>query len=207
MGDPSLTGFSEEQLRYLKLIQQYIIDSSGKGKSFLMSHAPILNPVIRQAFQVGLLQKVRLLPNFEINDMKETKLREFGEKNTRSDLDLDYQCGVISSNWIETLQWLEETKSIALNGHTHYLREFRTAPINNPLGEDQSSNPIAIYWDDYSQIFKKTPSKFEENLPLHLQTPSLALPNEKTGIHAGGYRTIKIHQNRLESLEVSFIDN
>jgi hypothetical protein len=205
MGDPSLTGFSQAQWEYLKLLRQFVMSPPNEGHTFLFSHAPILNPIIRQALQVGLLQKVRMIPNFNLEDFKESRIRAAGEENTRSDIDLDYHSGVITGHWADVLAWVDETKTITLNGHTHFQREFRTDHKPGFSGEFTTETPYAIYWDDYTALYDANSTDYYRLLPLHLQTPAMGFPNFKANLPPGAFRDVKLKRNRINTLAVHFL--
>ena len=83
IGEPSLTGFSSAQFRYLQNIDQQIITQLPENRLILFSHAPILNPVIKKAIQVGILNKIRMIPNVSLNNFKESYLRSLQEPDTQ----------------------------------------------------------------------------------------------------------------------------
>jgi hypothetical protein len=101
-------------------------------------------------------------------------------------------------------------KGIALNGHTHFWREFRTKediPTNSPMNSTQPKpeTPYAIYWDDYTMLYQNSPETLESLLPLHLQVPALGLPNIDAKLQPGAFRTVEISGNRIKKLNLSFL--
>jgi hypothetical protein len=108
------------------------------------------------------------------------------------------------------IAFLDKNKGIALNGHTHYLREFRTKEVgvSNSTGEPDQVKPetsFAIYWDDYTQTNRNSSETLETLLPLHLQVPSLGFPNGDAKLQPGAFRTISIAGGRIKNLDVNFL--
>jgi hypothetical protein len=210
MADPSLIGFSNEQLNYLESLGQHIFHNPAEGYNMLFSHAPILNPMLKESISVGVLQKLRILPAYNIHDYKESRLRSIGERDPRSDDDLNYRSGTISNNWVQTLDFMTRYQSIAINGHTHKLREFRTVKGTTPsevftgYGKKEI-HPFAIYWDDYSELFKADLSRFHTDRPLHFQTPSLGISHEELHLEPGAFRIIEIKKNRITRMDVDYL--
>ena len=158
MADPSLSGFSNDQITYMNTIATNLMDQTEHGRSFLSCHAPILNPMLKQDFQIRFLQNLKRIPKFDLEDFKESRLREFGEKDPRSDIDLEYHSGTIAENWVSVMEFMDHYKVMALNGHTHKWLEFRTEPSATPSTSHTGygkpiQNPFAIYWDDYAKLY------------------------------------------------------
>jgi hypothetical protein len=208
MGDPSLVGFSAAQMQYMMNCMNSVGLKYPEGRVFVMSHAPILNPVIKNYYQVGLLRLLHKIPNFKLEFFKETDLLKQEMEETRSDLDLDYHAGVIAKNWKESIEFLNTHNGIALNGHTHLWREFRTAyqpKTDAAVFKDMvPETPYAIYWDDYSELFPK-PDVIEKKLPLHLQTPALGFANDKGTSPPAAIRRVILKNNKIISLKVMFL--
>ena len=59
MADPSLSGFSNDQITYMNTIATNLMDQTEHGRSFLSCHAPILNPMLKQDFQIRFLQNLK----------------------------------------------------------------------------------------------------------------------------------------------------
>jgi hypothetical protein len=209
MTDPSLIGFSDNQMTYLENLGKKYLDPQKKGKVFLFSHAPIINPTIKKNSTIWFLQKLHALPQFDFEDYKESRLRALGEKDPRSDIDLEYHSGGIADNWTKVMEFIEQYRGLALNGHTHKWLEFRTQRSDHPSLSHTGygkriQNPYAIYWDDYVKINANTPEKFDALLPLHLQTPAMGIQNRQWKLPPGGYRIVELQQNKIFRIAVNF---
>jgi hypothetical protein len=210
MADPSLEGFSDEQMKYLNNIGATLIEPSTSGRVFLFSHAPIVNPTLKRDFQIRFLQALKRIPKLNLEDFKESHLFQFGEKDPRSDIDLEYHSGTIAENWINVMNFLSKYNGMALNGHTHKWLEFHTKPSETPSISQTGywkpiQNPFAIYWDDYTKLHMNDQDFFDANLPLYFQTPALGIQNREWKLPPGGYRVVEIKENRIGRMNVNFV--
>jgi calcineurin-like phosphoesterase family protein len=211
MAEPALTGFSNLQVDYLKLLEEHIIEPFPKGQTFFFSHAPIINPIIKKSIRKKIQKLMKLTDMQELEAYQESNLKKSGEKDTRSDIHLEYRSGTISQNWVETIGIIQRNKGFALNGHTHKLREFRTErsefPSMSYTGYGKKvMNPFAIYWDNYTEEHGSQDVKyFEDHLPFHFQTPALGIADAHYGIPAGSYRMIQIQENRIKKIAIDYL--
>jgi hypothetical protein len=212
MAEPALTGFSEGQL---DLIRQLISEIAYKGKdgnTFVFAHAPFINPVVKKSFVNSLASLVGLNHKQELSEFKESKMIEQGKSITRSDIELEYRAGTISNFWSETIGFVQQAKGIALNGHTHKWREFRTERADFPTISHTGYgkkvlNPFAIYWDDYSDMYGTSELAYiQSHLPFHFQTPALGIADHDYGVDAGAFRVIEIKNHRLVKIQMEFLD-
>jgi hypothetical protein len=210
MADPSLIGFDNDQLFYLEQLGQKIFSNPDSGYNFIFSHAPILNPELKSGFQVSLRQKLGLVPQFNIHDFQESRLKSIGIEDPRADEDLNFRAGTIAENWSKMLDYTTRYKSITLNGHTHKCREFRTIHGTTPsvaitgYGKKEI-HPFAIYWDNYSDLYKHDPEKFTTLRPLHFQTPSLGIGHDGDQLEPGAFRRIDIEKDKISNLSVDYL--
>jgi len=209
MADPALEGFSDDQMKYLTLFGDKIVKSPETGRVFIFSHAPILNPTLKKHFQFKFLQMLGKAPKIELQDFKVSQLLSIGEKDPRSDIDLEYHSGGIADNWVNVMEFMDKYRGMSLQGHTHKWLEFHTKRSDTPsishtgYGKE-IKNPFAVYWDDYVKINMNNPEFFDQNLPLYFQTPALGIQNRHWRLPPGGYRVVEIKNNKVDRIAVNF---
>ncbi len=208
MASPACTGYSDNQFAFLQNVIKHRIEPNSEGLGFLISHAPLLNPIKRKNFRKQVLALLRLRKKLPSESFKESTLLNQGITDPRADLRVSFLHGGISGNWDSTLRAVNENKMLVINGHTHKLREFRTETtttptyVHNDIGKRVLS-PCKIYWDDYSKI--KPPKYFMNHLPLHLQTPSLGIGSSKDHSDKGALRIIQIQNNQVRRINVHYL--
>jgi hypothetical protein len=212
-GNPSLNGFTEEQLNYIKNV---LIDkTSHRGIRMLFCHAPVINPLPLSLMKKKLRGEYEKLGLKSLDDFKEGNLSRITEGDSRSDYYINYQFGSITNNWIEAMELFNLYRINAISGHTHDFYEFRTEKTDStsefkskryPILNKQIEVPVAIFMEDYS--IKNVGSDFiMQNLPFHLQTPALGVGTYETDEKIGPFRVIKIKDNKLASFKVDYISN
>ncbi len=208
MADPSSTGFSDAQYRFsLNIIENLSLDSI-KTHHFILSHAPMLNPIIKKSIRTKILSKLKLIREPDINDTKERSLIEFGMKDPRADEDVEFHYGGISKNWIEFLGLTYNAKLIHLCGHTHKKQEFRIERTDFPSISYSGNGekillPFAIYWDDYSEYYSK--KDIDNKRPLHIQTASLGIGRYTEKKLKGAFRIFEIKNGKIYAIRNLFL--
>lgn len=210
-GNPSLNGFTEEQLKYIKNVT--INKALHRGIRMLFCHAPVINPLPLSLMKKKLRGEYEKLGLKSLDDFKEENLSRITEGETRSDYYISYQFGSITNNWIGAIELFNLYRINAISGHTHDFYEFRTKKTDStsefkskkyPLLNKQIEVPVAIFMEDYSK--KKFDSDFiMQNLPFHLQTPALGVGTYEKDEKIGPFRIIKIKNNKLASFKVDYI--
>lgn len=217
MKNPASIGYSNEQLQYLqKNIDELSCNDSqhgyqnGKELNFLISHSPIINPIVKNALIRKLLSFFHLSHKIGLNQYKESKLKKIGFKNTRTDGKLHYTFGTISHNWIETVEIINLHKMINLAGHTHNFLECRSNLLcdyarktsYHDLEGMKIKCDFPMYFDDYSELF--SPKYAMKLLPLYLQTPALGIgrlgPKKR-----GAFRVFELQDNVIKNYQVKYL--
>ena len=208
MADPSSTGFSDSQYTFCSEILNKIDTTHENKQIFLLSHAPMLNPIIKKSIRTKLLSKLKLIREPDISDTKERKLIEFGMKDPRADEDVEFFYGTISNNWVKFLGLTHTYKIIHLCGHTHKKQEFRIERTDNPTVSYSGNGekillPFAVYWDDYSEFY--TQEDIQKNRPLHIQTASLGIGRYTEKKLKGAFRIFEIKNNKLHKIQNCYL--
>jgi len=212
-GHPSLTGLTNMQIKYLENLINYKFQED--DNNFLFLHGPVINPKKK----VGIIKRIKhrfgkkILTRIE--SMKESVLKKFEKKpsKTRIDDKVNVKFGTIASNWEKLVEFCNRYCVLTLTGHTHALKEFRLADTDKvkstvydapPFNLRKIENPAAIYYDNYSDIYTNT-KDIAEFCPFVVQTPALGLGGFKNPKLTGGYREIKIEDEKLASFKVKYI--
>jgi predicted phosphodiesterase len=210
MASPSAVGFSKKQYKFaFNVAKRFMKEYSDNTNNFLISHAPILNPQLKNPLFRKIAEILKLKKWVSPEIFKETSLRRRGVKEPRADNKLDFTFGTITHNWLETLALMYRYQMIALGGHTHNNREFRyifcgkdsECSIKNP---EITEIPFAIYWDNYTKT--KSSEYLQKNKPFVLQTPSLGI-SDSWETKWGGFRIIEIKDNKILSLSRNFVSD
>ncbi|MHA1729201.1 MAG: metallophosphoesterase [Promethearchaeota archaeon] len=218
-GSPSLTGFSEDQLKFLENIIKNKAGSRGMRMAFF--HAPLINPMPLKSMKTKLRKQFKKVGFSSLDDFKEENLKEKEEGESRSDYYLKYNYGTITNNWEKTVKILNDNKFLTINGHTHQFFESRTEKTDATsefsaskyiITKEKMEVPAAVFMDDYSLKYKNS-DFFMKKFPFQLQTPSLGPGTygenikRDTGNFRGPFRIIKIKNNVLNSFSVDFVSN
>ena len=214
-GHPSVTGVSNEQIKYLENIINHQLNE--EDEVFLLVHGPPINPKSGfNPFKIFGRKKASNPFKAQLEEYKESKMKSQGYTSTdaRIETDFNVKYGAISSNWEKIILFCRDFTKFSFSGHTHSKKEFRlTDPRGNKTKEKfappiilrKIENPAAIYYDDYSDVCE-TPEEIEENAPFVLQTPALGLGGYRNPNYAGGYREIQIVDGKVVSFKVKFIN-
>ncbi len=208
MADPSSTGFSDAQYRFCAEILEKNITKTLNAHHFILSHAPMLNPIIKKSVRTKILSKLKLIREPDINDTKERSLVEFGMKDPRADEDVEFHYGGISKNWVTFLGLTYNHKLIHLCGHTHKKQEFRLERTDNPSISYSGNGekillPFAVYWDDYSEFY--TYEEIENKRPLHIQTASLGIGRYTEKKFKGAFRIFEIKNRKIHAIRSYYL--
>lgn len=210
-GNPSVYGFTEEIMKYIKNVA--IDKASYRGMRMVFCHSPIINPLPLSSMKKKLKKEYEKLGLKSLDDFKEENLSRINDGESRSDYYINYKFGCVANNWSETIELFNLYKINAITGHSHDFFEFRTKKTDS-TSEFKSKNflilnkqievPAAIYMEDYSK--KDVDSDFiMQNLPFHLQTPALGVGTYEMDKKIGPFRVIKIKDNKMASFKVDYI--
>lgn len=214
MGGPAARGFSDEQVQFMRNVLKHKPKPRGVRMAFF--HAPVINPPPFSFLSRKLRRMYEERGFDDIDDFKEGDLykKTHGEER-RADLYIPFNHGSISTNWDKSLRLLHDSRFYVFNGHTHDFKEFRTEDTDTESEITQSNYfvvrknvrvPAAIYMDDYTIKYKNS-GWFHKNMPFHVQTPSLGVGRYGETNLTGGFRIIKIRDNKMDSFRVDFISN
>ena len=205
MANPNSKGFSDRQAIFMKNVGQKLIshnENDFTGNFFLISHAPLLNPIIKKSWKRKISEYLHKEDIFHIDEYKERRLAENGFNCLRSDPFLDFDYGVIKNNRVESLSLMLKYKMINLAGHTHLQNEFRFVISENDVS---GSQPFAIYWDDYTKLYPE--SFLNSRKPLVFQTPSLGIGRAETITKQGAFRLIHMENDLTVSNKVYYLSH
>ncbi len=213
-GHPSVTGVSYKQIIYLENLMNSKIKED--TNIFLLLHGPPVNTGVKK-YKFKLFEKkgARFIKH-KIHEFKESLIRKLGKplSNARVDGLFNVKFGGISSNWEKLIEFCKKFTVLTLCGHTHENQEFRLDDPGElktrvwdapPFRLRKIENPVAIYYDDYSEIDTNAKS-IRNNGPYVVQTPALGLGSYKHPETAGAYREINIKSGKLTSFRMKYIN-
>ncbi len=217
MGDPDSIGFSDKQLNLVKNVSRKLnpIDfdypENLNHQIFLLTHAPIANPMIRKVFRRKFAQIFRNRAFFERERYKAHNLRRITKGDGKGNPYLHFDHGVISRNRIEFIKFMTENKVINISGHTHRSHEIQIKykPQYSKTDENDMEKiddaAFSFYWDDFSSLPEYSPEFVQKNPPFVIQTPSLGINRNWDDIHRGAFRIYEIEENKITKLGLNFV--
>ncbi|MFX1498475.1 MAG: metallophosphoesterase [Promethearchaeota archaeon] len=206
-GNPSLTGINKKQVKFLENIINF--NAHKKDTIILSIHGPPINTPLKR----NLMSRIKRIFKKEIktnlDQFKESNFRNVNDIQTKARIDdkFNVSYGTISTNLEKLIDFCYNYVILTISGHTHILNEFRLEKlISNQKKMDKKEDPnIAIYYDDYSKIYK-SPKDIKRRSPFIVQTPALGFKAFKKPGRVGGFREIKIRNSKLSSFKVSYIN-
>lgn len=202
MANPALKGFSDRQYIFMKTVSSKIMKERGETNNFLITHGPLLNPIIKNVIFrkiLGLFKNVKYLhPSM----FKEHNLKKITHSKARADPHLNFDYGTISKNWKNSLALMLKYKMINLAGHTHEANEIR---YSFSPQDYEKSQPFSIYYDDYTANYSM--DTILSQLPIVCQTPSLGIRKLKATEKSGAYRKIEIIGGKIKQMEVKYLSD
>lgn len=205
-GSPSLTGINKKQVKFLENIISY---NFTKGDQIILSvHGPPVNTPLKR----NIISRIKKLFKKEIktnlDQFKESKFRKVNDFQTKARIDNKFNIsyGTISSNLEELIDFCYNYTILTISGHTHILNEYRLEKLhpNEEETDEKYKSPIAIYYDNYSEIHENTKT-IEKNGPFIVQTPALGFKSYKNPGRVGGFRDIKLKNGKLKSFRVKHV--
>ena len=201
MGDPAAVGFSKKQVEFVKNITKNYVNSE-EDLNILFSHAPVLNPEIKNPLFRAILKIFRKDVHIPRNNFRESRIGEGNQAMQQ----LIFKYGGINNNWLNFLGIMYENRMFGFHGHTHMHWETRfqlsakRIKLKKKTKEEIKSNPFKFYLDDYSEILDS--DEIRKKRPFDIQIPSLGIGKHSENIPPGKFRLIKIRDNRIESMQI-----
>lgn len=205
-GSPSLTGINKKQIRFLENIINN--DFTKDDQIILSMHAPPVNTRLKRSIISRIKKLFKKEMKTDLDQFKESNFRNVNDIQTKARIDNKFNIayGTISSNIEELIDFCYNYTILTISGHTHIQNEYRLQKLDsnqNKNNEIRTPN-IAIYYDDYSKIYKNAKIS-ENNGPFIVQTPALGFISFKKPGKEGGFRDIKIRKGKLSSFQVKYV--
>ncbi len=205
-GSPSLTGFSQRQIKFLKNIIKY--RSDGNSKAILWMHAPPVNTRFKRGVFSRIKKLFKKVIKIQIEQFRESKIGDYKRKKEKSRIDnkFNIRFGTITSNWKKLMNFCQDNCVITISGHTHLLNEYRLERIHKGdlRKREESEESIAVFYDDYSELYQNK-QLIEKHHPFIVQTPALGFKSHKKPGKVGAYREIKIEKGKLASFKIKYL--
>jgi Icc-related predicted phosphoesterase len=200
-GNPSLTGVSKKQIKFIKNIVNFT--ETNNHQVILSIHGPPINTPLKRGIISRFKKLFKKSALTSIDQFKESKFKKINKKKEKVRIDNKFNInyGTVSANWEELINFCYNYCILTLSGHTHILNEYRLQRINENKNDDFS---IAVFYDDYSDTCINT-RKIKKKAPFIVQTPALGFRSYKKPGRVGGFREIKIKNNKLYSFKVKYL--
>ncbi len=200
MGNPKCKGFSDRQNYFMKNVAKKYMKDNFDTNNFLISHAPLLNPIIKNFLKRKIISLFKTLHEKNLSLYREKNLKLNKNTDGNADKYLKFNQGIIMNNWKSSLELILKYNMVNLAGHTHNNLEIRF--VHHPENTNHSF-PFSIYFDDYTYDYSVL--FLNKNRPYVLQTPSLGVGRPGSIKNYGGYREIEIKNDQIIKMSVQYL--
>jgi len=196
MADPAGVGFSDKQFNLaLNIARREFSEEYGGSLDFIVSHHPVLNPVVKNV----IFRKILKFLNLKTWENPEIF------KGPQPSNKLHFKFGTISKNWLEMIGLIYQYHAVGLMGHTHRNREIKISLTGknieyNKDTKEITNNPFDFIWDDFTE--KHRMSYFNQNLPFIFQSPSLGIGRYEDKTSPGRFRYFHLKDNKIWDMKI-----